>query len=127
MDVVDDETGLCWAARILARAGGGAGSGSMSPHPSFSSSSTARVWSCASPQPSVDVGDATAASSACRRELAFAYVATGCRGRISGTEAAFAIQHVSDLTSGRSCEEIKHKTKLHQEASSFKDDLTSIL
>jgi hypothetical protein len=93
---VEDATGLCWAARILARAGGGAGSAgrSMSPHPSFSSSSTARVWSCASPHPSVEVGDAIVGSSAWRREWALWDVAIGWGGAPWDTDAAFTSREI---------------------------------
>ena len=48
----------------------------MSPHPSFSSSSSfAKGCSCASPHPSVDVGDAVAGSSAWKRGWALKCVA----------------------------------------------------
>ncbi len=82
-------TGFIWAARMRASAGTGSGGKSISPHPSFSSSSLscANPLSCASPHPSVDVGDAGAASSVWRNEFE-----SGAIGRGADTSTAEAAQ-----------------------------------
>jgi hypothetical protein len=92
--------GFCCAACILARAGAGAGSAgrSMSPQPSFSSSSFGEACSCASPHPSVDVGDDAAGSSAWKRGWALVCVAID-GGALTpwGTEAAVQRHQMWDL------------------------------
>lgn len=78
-------TGFIWAARMRASADTGSGGKSISPHPS-SSLSCENPLSCASPHPSVDVGDAGAASSVWRNE--FESGAIGRGADTSATEAA---------------------------------------